>query len=179
MALKVIIASKNPVKIEATRAGFQRMFPDQSFLFEGISVPSDVSEQPMTHAETQQGAMNRVKNAKAKYSEADFWVGIEGGVHIDDFGMQAFAWIVIESKTKSSRAQTAVFYLPEAIADMVRSGIELGEADDRYFGRTNSKQKDGAIGILTRGVIDRKSYYEHAMVMALIPFLQKPNYTVN
>ena len=54
---------------------------------------------------------------------------------------------------------------------MVRVGIELGEADDIYFGRTNSKQKDGAVGILTSGEIDRKSYYEHAIIMALIAFI--------
>ena len=106
-----------------------------------------------------------------KRPEADFWVGIEGGVHEDEFGLQAFAWIVVSSKDKYSQAQTAVFYLPEAIAKMVKDGIELGEADDIYFERTNSKQKDGAVGILTNGEIDRKSYYEHAIVMALIPFL--------
>ncbi len=173
---KVIIASENPVKIEATRAGFQRMYPTQSFDFEGISVSSNVSDQPMSHKETQEGARNRAQNAKTKYPDADFWVGIEGGIHDDDFGMQAFAWIVVLSKEKSSQAQTAIFYLPEPIAELVRGGTELGEADDMYFGRKNSKQKDGAVGILTNGEIDRKSYYEHAMIMALISFdLNAPN----
>ncbi|HET8859695.1 inosine/xanthosine triphosphatase [Marivirga sp.] len=173
MPLKVIIASKNPVKIEATKAGFERMFSKQSFLFEGVSVLSGVSDQPMTHQETLKGAKNRSDKAKLKFPDANYWVGIEGGVHEDDFGMQAFAWIVVQTSEKLSHAQTAVFYLPEPIAQMVREGIELGEADDRYFGRSSSKQKDGAVGILTNGEIDRKSYYEHAMVMALIPFFNK------
>jgi inosine/xanthosine triphosphatase len=170
MAQLVIIASKNPVKILATQAGFKRMFPKQSFEFEGISVPSNVSDQPKTQEETKKGASNRAKNAKAQLPNADFWVGIEGGIQDDEFGMQAFAWIVVLSKNKASQAQTAVFYLPEPIAKMVREGIELGEADDIYFGRSNSKQKDGAVGILTHGEIDRKAYYEHAMVLALNPF---------
>ena len=171
MSKKVIIASKNPVKIEATSAGFQRMFPNIFFTYEGVAVPSEVADQPMSGKETLGGAVNRAKNAKNRNPEADFWVGIEGGVHDDDFGMQAFAWIVVLSKDKAGQAQTAVFYVPEPIAKMVREGIELGEADDIYFGRSNSKQKDGAVGILTKGEIDRKSYYEHAMVMALIPFV--------
>jgi len=171
MKYKVIIASKNPVKIEAAKAGFLRMFPAKSFIFEGVSVPSDVSDQPMTHEETQKGAHYRALNAKNEYPDADFWVGIEGGIHEDEFGMQAFAWIEVHANKESHRAQTAIFYLPKPIAAMVRSGMELGEADDQYFGRTNSKQKDGAVGILTNGEIDRKSYYEHAMVMALIPFV--------
>lgn len=172
MAQLVIIASKNPVKIQATQTGFRRMFPEKSFDFKAVAVPSDVGDQPMTHAETKSGAANRASNAKNEYPDADFWIGIEGGVHDDEFGMQAFAWIVVHSKDKSNQAQTAVFYLPEAIAEMVRAGTELGEADDIYFGRSNSKQKDGAVGILTNGEIDRKAYYEHAMVMALIPFLK-------
>ncbi|ADR23437.1 non-canonical purine NTP phosphatase [Marivirga tractuosa] len=172
MPLKVIIASKNPVKIAATKAAFQRKFREQSFEYEGMSVPSDVSDQPMTHNETQEGAYNRANNAKIKYPNADYWVGIEGGIHDDEFGMQAFAWMVVLTKEKLSQAQTAVFYLPEPIAKMVREGVELGEADDQYFGRSNSKQKDGAVGILTNGEIDRKAYYEHAMIMALIPFAE-------
>lgn len=170
MPLKVIIASKNPVKIEATQAGFQRMFENETFVFEGVSVPSEVGDQPMSHTETLAGAKNRAKNAKNQSPKADYWVGIEGGIQEDEFGMQAFAWIVVLSKEKSSQAQTAVFYIPEPIAKMVREGIELGEADDIYFGRSNSKQKDGAVGILTNGEIDRKTYYEHAMIMAIIPF---------
>lgn len=173
MPLKVIIASKNPVKIQATQAGFERIFKNESFTFEGVSVPSQVGDQPMSNKETLQGARNRAKNAKYQFPNANYWVGIEGGIEDDEFGMQAFAWINIISKEKSSLAQTAVFYLPERIAKMVREGIELGEADDEYFGRSNSKQKDGAVGILTNGEIDRKSYYEHAMVMALIPYLEK------
>ena len=35
------------------------------------------------------------------------------------------------------------------------------------------KKKDGAVGILTKGLITRKSYYEEAVVLALIPFVNK------
>ena len=51
--------------------------------------------------------------------------------------------------------------------------MELGEADDFVFKRKNSKKKDGAVGILTNGLIDRRKYYEEAVVMSLIPFLNK------
>ena len=49
----------------------------------------------------------------------------------------------------------------------------MGEADDVVFGRSNSKFKDGAIGILTGGLIDRTRYYKEAVVMSLIPFINK------
>ena len=50
--MKVIVASKNPVKIEATRIGFQKMFPEQELEVIGISAPSDVNDQPMSREET-------------------------------------------------------------------------------------------------------------------------------
>ncbi|MEN0049906.1 MAG: DUF84 family protein, partial [Bacteroidota bacterium] len=57
---KIIVASKNPVKIKAALQGFQEMFPEGFFEAEGIAVPSGVSDQPMGNEETYQGAWNRV-----------------------------------------------------------------------------------------------------------------------
>jgi non-canonical (house-cleaning) NTP pyrophosphatase len=69
---KIIVASKNPVKIAAALAGFQRMFPDITYTTHGISVPSGVPEQPLSDAETLQGALNRAKNAREAEPEGDF-----------------------------------------------------------------------------------------------------------
>ena len=52
-------------------------------------------------------------------------------------------------------------------------GVELGVADDVVFERTNSKKKDGAVGILTHGIINRTKYYKEAVIMSLIPFVNK------
>jgi len=167
----VVIASTNPVKINATQEGFEQIFPDVIFTVSGVSVPSGVSDQPMTSAETMQGAMNRAQNACDAHPEADYWVGIEGGVEDTDVGMQCFAWVIVLDKTdRLGRGQTAVFYVPIEVAKLVRDGVELGHADDQIFGRDNSKQKNGAIGLLTDDAVDRTSYYVQAVIMALVPF---------
>jgi non-canonical (house-cleaning) NTP pyrophosphatase len=54
--------------------------------------------------------------------------------------------------------------------------MELGAADDLYFGRSNSKQANGAIGLLTGDVLDRVRYYEQAVIMAFIPFKNQKLY---
>ena len=36
---RIVVASANPVKVEATLQGFQRLFPDQAFSVEGIEFP--------------------------------------------------------------------------------------------------------------------------------------------
>ena len=88
--------------------------------------------------------------------------------------MFAFAWIYIEDKDKkTSQAKTGVFYLPEKVRSLVNKGVELGKADDEVFDQDNSKQQGGSVGILTHGVLDRKAYYSQAIILALIPYLNK------
>ncbi len=67
-------------------------------------------------------------------------------------------------------ARSGSFELPPGVADLVRQGVELGEADDRIFQRHDSKRQDGAIGILTGGAIDRRELYAHAVGLALVVF---------
>ncbi|NVK85988.1 MAG: inosine/xanthosine triphosphatase [Cytophagia bacterium] len=176
VAIKVIVASKNPVKIECAKNGFTKVFSPNEILVEGVSVPSGVAHQPMTDEETLTGAKNRAENAKEVQPEADFWIGIEGGI-AEPFGnMEAFAWIYIISKDRKGKARTASFDLPPQIQELIHQGIELGVADDMVFNRSNSKQKNGAVGILTHDLINRAEYYEPAVILALIPFVNPELY---
>ena len=166
----IVMASLNPVKTNAVMQGFQRMFPEESFEITSVNVPSGVSDQPMSDEETLRGAANRSLQASVVVPAADYWVGIEGGVYELENRLHAFAWIVIKADGLLGKSRTATFELPKVIRDLVHNGVELGEADDIVFNRQNSKQTNGAIGILTQDVIDRTSYYEHAVVLALVPF---------
>ena len=174
--MRVIVATKNPVKINCTESAFKKAF-SEAIDIEGISVPSDVSDQPMTDAETLLGAKNRAINARNAEPNADYCIGIEGGIHQNTQGeMHAFAWVYIKSFNQEGKAKTASFELPKKIAELVNQGIELGIADDMVFDRAYSKQKNGAVGILTNDLIDRASYYEPAVILALIPFLNSELY---
>ena len=175
--MKITVASKNPVKIQAAKLGFQSIFPNTNFEVEGISVPSGVRDQPMDDSETKLGAINRVERAKKEQPNADYWVGIEGGIENLKEGMSVFAWIVIQSKTRKGFAKTATFFLPPKVQKLVNEGIELGEADDIVFGVSNSKQSSGALGLLTDDVLNRTDLYQPAVVMALIPFIKAEYYS--
>ncbi|WP_439882294.1 inosine/xanthosine triphosphatase [Pontibacter sp. MBLB2868] len=166
----VVVASKNPVKMAAAKAGLQRMFPEQQFKLVPVSVPSGVADQPMSDEETLQGALNRVQNAAAAMPEADYWIGLEGGVSAMYDELAAFAWIVVWSPNCKGRARSGTFFLPKAVSVLVEQGVELGVADDMVFSRKNSKQAGGAIGLLTDNVLDRKALYEQAVMLALVPF---------
>ena len=72
-----------------------------------------------------------------------------------------------------SVAKTANFPLPPEITRlMMNEGLELGDADDRVFGRSNSGSESGTVGVLTNGLMDRSRYYEHALILALIPWMR-------
>jgi inosine/xanthosine triphosphatase len=166
----IVVASTNPVKVQAALKGFQAMFPERELGAEGISVPSGVSDQPMTSQETLQGATNRAANARQQKPDADYWIGIEGGVEETNGQMEVFAWVVVLSNTLTGMSRTASFYLPQEVIRLVRQGMELGDADDVVFGRANSKQQNGSVGLLTEDVVTRFTYYEQAVILALIPF---------
>lgn len=174
---KVYIGSKNPVKVECTKLGFTEIFGIGSeFEFIGKSVLSDVSDQPMTNGETLQGATNRAENLRKVFADGEFYVGIEGGIQKMGGEMEAFAWVVIMNGDLIGKAQTSTFQLPPKIVELINQGIELGHADDLVFRRSNSKQGNGAVGILTGDIINRVEYYRHAVILALIPFINKELY---
>ncbi|KAE8440924.1 hypothetical protein EG329_006186 [Mollisiaceae sp. DMI_Dod_QoI] len=176
VSFRIVVASKNPVKIAAALEGFQRMFPSNIYTAHGVTAPSGVPEQPFSDAETLQGALNRAQNARQQEPKADYWIGIEGGVEDtpDQIAgtLQSFAWVVVidREEKRTGKARTATFYQPEEVAQLVRGGMELGHADDAVFGRSNSKQHNGSVGLLTDIVITRETFYVQAVILALIPF---------
>lgn len=172
----LVVSSRNPVKIEAALSGFQKMFTESTFQVVPVSVPSDVPDQPMSDQETLTGALNRVNNAFNANAEAEYWIGIEGGVEMHDGELTAFAWVVVRSATGVGKARSGTFFLPHAVAELVAQGMELGEADDIVFNKSNSKQQSGAIGLLTDNVVDRMQLYEQAVVLALVRFKNEALY---
>jgi inosine/xanthosine triphosphatase len=172
----VIVGTTNPAKIEAVCGGFGSMFPGGEFDFVPISVSSGVSEQPFSDEETLQGAFNRAREAAVNRPEADYWVGIEGGIEDRPGGMAAFAWVVVLALGMAGKSRSAAYFLPEVLAGYVREGMLLGQADDLFFGRINSNQSEGAIGILSGGVVDRSDLIAQAVALALLPFKNQSLY---
>lgn len=172
----VAVGSRNPVKLACVRAAVAQYWPGAQM--EGVSVESGVAHQPRTAAEAFLGASNRARHALAAMPEATHGVGLEGGTIEDEHGMWAYAWIVIIGRDgRIGKGQTGRYLLPEGVARLIREeGMELGEADDRFFGRTNSKHNEGAVGILSAGRLDRAQLYQQAVTMALIPFVHPEHY---
>jgi inosine/xanthosine triphosphatase len=171
--IRVVVASVNPVKVNAVNEAFVSIFKESIEIF-SIEVASGVCDQPLTDAETYLGAANRAKEAKNKLQEADYWVGIEGGV--DSFGgdfFHAFGWVYIMGREMEGFSRSASFPLTLEISQLILQGKELGVITDELFGLHQSKQKGGMIGVLTGGAVDRRALYVQPIQFALIPFINK------
>lgn len=171
------VGSQNPVKTACVREAVSEVWPLAEVA--GIGTESGVSAQPMTEEETFEGAVNRARSALTLLPDSSYGVGVEGGLVDQPNGMWAFAVVVIAGRDGFlSHGQTGRFRLPEGVANLIRhEGLELGHADDRFFGRENSKQKEGAIGILSDGRISRMTLYKPAVTFALLPLIHPEYYS--
>lgn len=167
--MKIIIASKNPVKIEAARASFTAAFAADEIEVIAVNAPSSVSEQPMSAQETRDGAVNRVKYCQ-EHHEADYYVSYEGGVDVLDGVPSTYAVVCIANAARLQTGRTASLPLPRQIYQKLQAGGELGPAMDAMFNTVNIKQKGGAIGQLTNGLETRKSIYVSATMLTLSAF---------
>lgn len=172
---KVVVASLNPAKINAVKSAFQSAFPHQAFEFIGISVESEVDDQPMSDEETRDGALNRVKNAKISQPDADYYVGLEAGIEDN----VTFAWMIIESDTHRGESRSASLMLPPLVIEKLDHANELGDVMGEVFGTENIKQKGGAISLLTHDLLTRSSVYHQALILALIPFINPDHFPAN
>lgn len=170
--MEIVVASRNPVKIDAVRQAFSGQFPSASLELVSVDVESGVSKQPDTDQETLRGARYRVEQSRRVRPDADFWVGLEGGIESIDEQLMAFAWMVVRGRNgKIGEARSVTLPLPPAVKELVDSGLELGEANDRVFSTSNSKQGGGAFGLLTEGRYTREFIYSQTLIFALIPFV--------
>lgn len=172
--MKIAVGSLNPVKVTAVTDIFLRVWPEAEIV--PVSVPSGVSAMPLTDAETLAGARNRAVAARAAL-DADFGVGLEGGVHPEPFGLALQGWVVVVAGNgREGIGGAARIPLPAYIAQRVQNGEELGHVMDDVLGDHNTKQKGGAVGALTGGLVMRQETFALAVAYALAPFVSPELY---
>ena len=168
-----VVGSENPVKLHAARHALEQSL-NESVTTSARSVASGVADQPMTEAETRQGAINRVKAcidmASEHEKETSWFIAIEGGV--DDFadGPATFAYVAIYHNGFWAINRSANMPLPGVIYEALQAGRELGDVMDDVFDTSNIKQKGGAISLLTNNLATRQSVYEMALILGLAKF---------
>lgn len=170
--LKIKVGSKNQAKVSAV----EELLSDYSHLsgadVVGTGSSSQVSDQPLSLEETVRGAMNRAKNC---FEECDYSFGIESGlmkVPGSKSGyMDVCVCAIFDGKELHLGLSSAWEFPDRKVMDLiVKNGLDMSQAINKAGMTKNASigSAEGAIGILTKGRIDRKEYTKQALRMALI-----------
>jgi inosine/xanthosine triphosphatase len=126
------------------------------------------------------GAKIRAKHCLTNLEkEADFGVGIEGGIASNKYGTFLKAWVVILTKTNEiGIGSSPAILMPKTWTEAITETHELGKVVDSNAGtgKTNIKQKEGAFGVLTDNLIERKDALSLAVISALSVIKKKKLY---
>ena len=174
--MKIIISTKNQAKTQAIKEVFDQVFSNLEIINEKF--PSDVSEQPLSEDEGIKGALNRATHAKNKYPTADYYIGMEGYVDTNSFGMfLAGAVVIINKEGKTGIGISAKMLLPTFIKEKINAGQELGPLIKSLLNDTEGKIRhyDGTNGILSKGLYNRVDEFKDATKCALACF-QSPEF---
>ncbi|KAI9336691.1 Non-canonical purine NTP phosphatase/PRRC1 [Obelidium mucronatum] len=176
----VAVGTTNLAKLRAVTQALKTLFPSETEIeVKGVQVSSGVSDQPMSDDETILGATNRANRAMEAVRNADFGIGLEGG--IQKIGALYFdgGWIVVvDRKGKSGIGCSARYQLSQKIMDMVLKGDELGIVMDKLTGQSDVKQAAGAMGILTNGIVNRDVCYIQGIYFAFSQWISEEKYWI-
>ncbi|KAJ3413395.1 hypothetical protein HDV05_008106 [Chytridiales sp. JEL 0842] len=150
----VAVGTTNAAKLSAVQQALPQVFPDiapESIQVRGVNVPSGVSNQPMSDAETLQGARNRAQHALEAVPGAQF--GIEGGVNpVADKWFDCGFVVVVDTKGKQGTGTSGRYELSQKIVKRLQGGEELAEVIDDLAGTTDNRSRAGAMGDYIHGI---------------------------
>ncbi len=170
--LRVIVGSKNKAKVDAVREILAEYPHLAHAMIEVVESKSEVNEQPKSLEETVRGAMNRAKNS---FNNCIYSIGLESGL-VEVPGsksgyMDLCACAIYDGREYHLGLSSAWEFPDREISKSIMEGtMTMSEAIVKA-GMTNKENigsEEGAIGILTKGRLDRKEYTKQSLRTALI-----------
>lgn len=174
MTMLIAVGSTSDSKLRTARAVYARVDPSAEIV--AVPVDSAVAAQPTHDGETIRGALHRARESRARL-DADYGIGIEGGVHHDEWGVWICAWVAVVDRSGHEGLGCGLrLRLPDWMAARAMAGEEVGDIVDALVGRDEAHEVLGAVGVLTRGLVERQAALEQALIAALAPFLSPDRY---
>ncbi len=163
-AVVLALGSQHPAK----RCAVERVAPLfwSAWELRTATVPSGVSEQPLSDEETVRGAWNRAQRARAE-TDADFGIGIESGLApgpLDRWYVVTWA-VVVDRRGRIGIGGAERFPLPPGVAARVLAGEDLANAIAATLGV--SVDIGGTVAVLSRRRRERIDLLAAAVLHAL------------
>lgn len=189
--MRVHLGSSNPLKAEAVANVFRKVFKSE-IIVELVDINLEIPKQPFEE-ETLQGAIERAKRA---LKDADYGVGIEGGLIqfassqvtslqvkgpksnlLTDLFFSVQFCAIVDQAGKLTVGHGSGFLLPDQVIAKLKQGQTLGRVMEELSGIKEISKKMGAIGYLTKGLLNRRELTEQAVLMALVPRIRPELYS--
>ncbi|MCE5317292.1 MAG: inosine/xanthosine triphosphatase [Parachlamydia sp.] len=170
----VAVGSTNQVKIRAVETVLKDYPTFNQAMVVSCKVPTEVADQPLSLTETIRGAKKRAKNAYHACVHCKYSIGIESGlmkVRETKSGYMEFTVCCIYDGKEYYLGQSAAYEMPQHIIDLVVKA-KMNMAEACFYGglTTDLKlgEKEGDIGILSKGRMTRQDHSQQALIVALI-----------
>lgn len=166
---RLAVGSANPAKVKAVKAAARDLF--RSAQVRGFPVSSTVGEQPLD-AEAVKGAQQRARAALQAWPQAQLGLGIEAGLVWSAEAQQHFdvQWCaVLDRAGRITLGHGPGFTYPAAFVERVKGGLAVGEVVSDAAGVKDIGRKQGAVGFLSQGAMDRAELTRSAVLMAMLP----------
>jgi inosine/xanthosine triphosphatase len=186
----IALGSRREPKVEAVRRALARLAPLSAELAGASVVACDVSDvsplMPLGADALLEGARVRAGRAlelmRSQGRPADLGVGLEGGIDVrpDAGGRRGFlmSWAFVTDGRRGAHGCGGAIEVPESLLrPVVEEGVELAMVVDAAAGERDVRSRQGAWGVLTRGLLDRAFSFEIAVVNALAPFYNPEVYS--
>lgn len=170
---KIVLTSKNPVKVSLVQKMTEQLFPDTSFEYIPLDLDAKSAElfgkqQIMTFM------TDSLSRARESVSDAEYYVCLQGGMEDSGDEMHETAYVMVSDSTgRSEVSGCSTFRVPTQIASEVRNGKDFAKAVDEFFKVQDTKTTGGFVSILTKGIVNKSSHYEQSFAIALSTLIQK------
>ena len=185
----IVVGSTRGPKVEAVRRVLRALAAKAPAFADAEVVPFDASfaapPMPLSLDEMLEGARGRahlaLESLASNGRKADYAVGLEGGIDLRRTAPSnrgfLMSWAYVTDGRRGAHGCGGAVEVPSALLEsVVDNGIELAEAMDALSGERGVRDRQGAWGILTRGMVDRTMSFEMALVNAFAPFYNGESY---
>ncbi|MFN2491708.1 MAG: DUF84 family protein [Pyrinomonadaceae bacterium] len=186
----IALGSDRLAKILAVRAAISRIAEvDATWAEANVlarPVETNVPAMPLNDWQLMQGARERALAIRdqlwSQRIEAYIYVGLEGGFHSisieGEWHTFLRGWAYATDGKSGTFGSSPSISVPPSLAKKVIEGRkELGLVIDELAGAQDVRSRQGAWGILSRGLVSRPASFELALIAAFAPFYNKELYS--
>jgi len=129
--MKVIVGSKNKDKVKIVENALKNLHLEIDV--DSVGVDSGIADQSLDREITKKRAINRAENARKSKPEADFWIGLEGGLHKYDEGYHLITLTCLIDKEGTQYIDEGEeIHLSEEVSPRVKKREWFGEIIREY-----------------------------------------------